>query len=110
MQEAQDIHLAILPPTSDRKPGCSVDLEIWGDLAHLAAENLMQGDHIQVIGKLKKNNWTKRDGTEMRDVSISLTKINRIINQLPQQEYVGDTAVSQLLLKYWIVKNTENTQ
>ena len=74
-----------------------MDLEIWGDLAHTAADHLMQGDHIQVVGKLKKNVWTKRDGTEKQDVSISLTKVNRIINSLPRQEFGGDTAVSQPL-------------
>ena len=72
-----------------------MDLEIWGDLAHVAADHLMQGDHIQVVGKLKKNLWTKKDGTERQDVSISLTKVNRIVNA--QQEYGGNTAVSQLL-------------
>ncbi len=69
-----------------------MDLEIWGDLAHVAAEHLMQGDHIQVVGKLKKNSWVKRDGTERQDVSISLSKINRIVSSLPQQEYPGETA------------------
>ena len=70
---------------------CSVDLEIWGDLAHVAAENLEQGDQLQVIGRLKKGSWIKRDGTERQEVSVSLTKINRIVNT---SQDMGDIPVS----------------
>ena len=75
-----------------------MDLEIWGDLAHVAADNLMQGDYIQVGGKLKKGSWTKRDGTEREEVSISLTKINRIVDSSQEQQFGGNVAVSHLLV------------
>lgn len=74
-----------------------MDLEIWGDLAHVAANNLMQGDQIQVVGKLKKNTWTTREGAERRDVSISLTNINRIVDGMASQDFAGQGVVRPLM-------------
>ena len=59
----------------------------------MAASELMQRDQIQVVGRLKRSSYTAKDGTEKQNVSISLNKINRIINDRAPQDYASQPVV-----------------
>lgn len=41
-----------------------IDVTAWRDLAEAAAANLTKGSKVAVIGKLKMNTYTAKDGTE----------------------------------------------
>lgn len=67
--------------TGEEKPPTWVDIETWGDLALAAAAELRKGEQIQVLGRIKKDEWTGRDGVVRRSMKVTANQINRIVDQ-----------------------------
>lgn len=65
------------------KPPTWVKIETWGELAHAASSELRKGEKIQILGRMKKDEWTGRDGNKRLDVVVVANQINRIVDSAP---------------------------
>lgn len=55
----------------------------FGDMAENLAESVKPGDPVVVVGELKANNWTDKDGNEHRDTNVMVDLIGMDMSRYP---------------------------
>ena len=75
------------PPSSDQGVVLALrfDIEIWGPLADVAAGELAKGDMVQVLGRLRSNEWANREGVKQKSMKVAVNNINRVRPYAPDQ-------------------------
>lgn len=58
-----------------------IDIEAWGALADVVMNRISKGERIVVQGRLKIRNWSDREGTKRRSISISANSIKKVRSQ-----------------------------
>ena len=61
------------------------DIEIWGPLADVAAGELAKGDMVQVLGRLRSNEYVTREGVKQKSMRVAVNNINRVRPYAPDQ-------------------------
>ncbi|CAL8469525.1 g9066 [Coccomyxa elongata] len=65
------------------------NLEVWNTLAEQAAEQFRVGSQIQVVGRLKSDQWTDREGQTRSSFKIVADQVNRVRPWTTGQGYQG---------------------
>jgi single stranded DNA-binding protein len=64
------------------KPPVWINIETWGELAQCAATELKKGQKIQVLGRMKRNEYTGKDGVPKVEMKVKANQINRIVDYI----------------------------
>eukprot|EP00884_Botryococcus_braunii_P002080 jgi/Botrbrau1/11873/Bobra.126_2s0008.1 len=54
------------------------EIEVWGALAEAASQSVEKGTQIRVLGRLKLNEWTDREGNPRKSFKVSVTALQRV--------------------------------
>ncbi|MBQ0167667.1 MAG: single-stranded DNA-binding protein [Treponema sp.] len=61
------------------------DVEAWGKLSDICAENCSKGRGIRVVGRLKQDRWTDKDGKKNSHINVIAEHIEfRPVFQAPE--------------------------
>lgn len=71
--------------TKDNKRTMWVNVTAWAELADYAGENLRKGQEVTVVGRLEPEEYTKKDGTEVKTLKITANSIAPSIRK-PREE------------------------
>ncbi len=62
-----------------QKETCFIDIESWRRNAEIAAEHLKKGSPALVVGSLKQDDWTDRDGNKRSKIKILAEKVQPLL-------------------------------
>lgn len=82
-----------------QRVACSFDIELWDGLAVAAAGELRKGEFVQVLGKLKMNEWLNKQGVKQRSVRVNVSQIHRV--RPPSEETQVSIPSSHLQNEQW---------
>ena len=61
------------------------DIEAWGKLSDICSENCSKGRGVRVVGRLKQNRWTDKDGKRTSRINVVADHVEfRPIFQAPE--------------------------
>lgn len=52
-----------------------IPVEVWGKQAESLAEHMDKGCQLSIVGKLKQNNWTDKEGRKHYDILVRAVEI-----------------------------------
>lgn len=67
-----------------QKETCFLDVEAWRKNAEISAEHLKKGSPVIVVGRLKQDDWTDKDGNKRSKIKILAEKIQPLLKISPE--------------------------
>jgi single-strand DNA-binding protein len=61
------------------KDKCYINAICWREKATLVAENLNKGEKVAIMGKLRQNDYTDKEGNKRSSYEIDATTVSKVI-------------------------------
>ena len=79
----------------EQKGGAWVNVSIWGKLAEAAADLLQKGARVHVIGSLKVENWTDKNGEARVSLNMTADELYLSLHRVEEITYRQKTEAAE---------------
>lgn len=62
-----------------QKETCFLDVEAWRKNAEISAEHLKKGSPVLVVGRLKQDDWTDKDGNKRSKIKVLAERVQPLL-------------------------------
>lgn len=62
-----------------QKETCFLDVEAWRKNAEISAEYLKKGSPVMVVGRLKQDDWTDKEGNKRSKIKVLAERIQPLL-------------------------------
>lgn len=78
-----------------QKETCFLDVEAWRKNAEISAEHLKKGSPVLVVGRLKQDDWTDKDGNKRSKIKVLAERVQPLLRITGEAETTEPQAAEE---------------